>query len=359
LSVASFAKSARAILRVLIVAAFLFVVLIAVMTAVVDLIRHRSAQHFLTALRTVKVGTTIGSEALAIGQRFNAKTYVFEHAELPSGFSDRIVDVPPSACLSGNCFISFGADANARWMEAISYSLLRWDAIRRWIPANAIVADITVEHGIVTDLEVEQASLQQEDYQQARTMISSKTLASPWNIRRYTAHITGGPGRHAPTVELKFNPSSQHPNQESALNFNLKCLRFGRSCSTCEMLPGVCEDDEHGNWFYFEMPPELLKDFQAAVNHLKLGSTQDHVVKIIGSGGLTSQRLFDDRLPYRFPEDTMFTDQEPESLIYYVKKWRQYEERDNSKDQTVTFVFDSQDRLVRVDSKADGIPSIP
>jgi hypothetical protein len=55
----------------------------------------------------------------------------------------------------------------------------------------------------------------------------------------------------------------------------------------------------------------------------------------------------------------MFGDHEPERLIYYVKKWRQYEERDNPKDQTVTFVFDSQDRLVRVDSKADGIPGIP
>jgi hypothetical protein len=357
--VASFAKSARAILRVLLVAAFLFLVLIGVMTAVVDLIRHRNAQHFLMALRTVKVGTTTGSQALAIGQSFNAETYVWEHTELASGFSDRIVDVPASDCLSANCSISFGADANARWMKAIFYSLLRWDVIRRWIPANAIVAGITVEHGIVTDLEVEQASLQQEDYQQARTIISSKPLASLWNIRRYTAHITGGPGRHAPTVELKFNPPSQHPNQESAVNFNLKCLRFGRSCSTCEMLSGVCEDDKHGNWFYFEMPPELLRDFQAAVEHLKLGSTQDHVVKIIGRGGLMSQQLFEDKLPYRFPEDTMFGNHEPESLIYYVKKWRQYEERDNQKDQTVTFVFDSRDRLVRVDSKADGIPRIP
>lgn len=329
------------------------------MTAVVDLIRHRHAQHFLTALGTIKVGTTTGREALTIGQHFNAETYVLEHTELASGFSDRIVDVPASDCLSGNCSISFRADANARWMEVISNLLLRWDVIRRWIPLNAIGAGITVEHGIVTDLEVEQASLQQEDYQQARTIISSKPLASPWNIRRYTAHITGGPGRHAPTVELKFNPGSQHPNQESALNFNLKCLRLGKSCSTCEMLPGICEDDEHGNWFYFEMSPELLRGFQAAVEHLKLGSTQDRVIKIIGWGGPTSQQLFDDRLPYRFPENTMFGEHEPESLIYYVKKWRQYEERDNPKDQTVKFVFDSRDRLVRIDSKADGIPSIP
>lgn len=355
---ATAAKFAKAILRFFLVAALVLTMFIAGTAAVVNLVRHRNAQHFLLALRTVKVGTTTGSEALAIGKRFNTKTYIVQHTELPSGFSDATVDVPQTDCLTGNCSLSFGADANARWMEAISYSLLRWDALRRWIPANAFVAEITVEHGIVTDLLVEQSSLQQEDYQQARTIISSKALVSPWNIRRYTAHITGGPGRHAPTVELRFNPRIHHPDQEAALNFNLKCLRLGRSCSACEMLPTVCQDDEHGDWFYFEMPPELLRDFQAAVNRLKLGSTQDQVVKTIGSGGLTSLRLFDDRLPYRFPDDTMFAGQEPETLIYFVKKWRQYEEHENPRDQTVTLVFDSQDRLVRIDSKADGIRSI-
>ena len=206
------------------------------------------------------------------------------------------------------------------------------------------------------DLVVVQASIQQDDYHQARTIITSRPLASLWNIRRYTAHITGGPGRHAPTVELKFNPRSQHPNQEAALDFNLKCLRLGRSCSTCEILPSACEDDEHGNWFYFEMPPELLKDFQAAVNHLKLGSTQDNVVKIIGTGGLTLQRLFDDRLPYRFPDGTMYGD--VQSSIYYVRKWRETD-HENPKNQNVTFIFDKRDRLVRIDSKADGIHSLP
>jgi hypothetical protein len=237
--------------------------------------------------------------------------------------------------------------------------MLRWDVLRRWVPLSGISAQITVEHGTVTDLLVSQVSIQQSDYHQARTIITSRHLASLWNIRRYTAHITGGPGRRAPTVELKFNPRSQHPNQQAALEFNLKCLRLGRSCSTCEILPSVCEDDEHGSWFYFEMSPELVRDLQAAVNHLELGSTEDHVAKIVGWGGLTAQPLFDDRLPYRFPDDTMFGDRNPEILIYYTKKFRQYEEHDNPKDQTVAFIFDSQDRLVRVDSKADGIRSIP
>lgn len=356
---ATVAKFARAILRLFVVAALVLSVLVAGMAAFVDFIRDRNAQHLLLALRTVNVGTTTGSEALAISKRFDPKTYVVQHAELPSGFSDGFVDVPQGDCISGTCSLYFNADANAKWMEAFSYPLLRWDVLRRWVPLNGISTQITIEHGTVLDLEVSEVSLQQEDYHQARTIITSRPLASPWNIRRYTAHITGGPGRRAPTVELKFNPHSQHPHQEAGLDFNLKCLRLGRSCSTCEILPSVCEDYEYGNWFYFEMSPELMKVFQAAVSHLKLGSAEDHVVKIVGWGGLTSQQLFGDRLPYRFPDGTMFGDGDPESLIYYVKKWRQFEEHDNPKDQTVTFVFDNQGRLVRVDSKADGIRSIP
>jgi hypothetical protein len=91
------------------------------MAAIADLIRYQNAQHFLRALRTVKVGTMTGGEALEIAKRFNPKAYVLKHTELPSGFSDGFVDVPVTDCLSGNCSLSFDADASARWMEAISY----------------------------------------------------------------------------------------------------------------------------------------------------------------------------------------------------------------------------------------------
>ena len=354
--VAISAKAVRIAVRVFLVATLVFLVLIASATVLIDFIRHRNAEHFLQAVRTVKVGATAGSEALAIGQTFKAKTYVVQHTELPSGVSNRIVDVPQSDCISGNCSLYFDADSNARWMEALSYPLWRWDALRKWVPINRISGEITVEHGTVTALEVSQGSLQQEEGHLARTVITSKPVAPLWNIRRYTAHVTGGPEGTAPTVELTFNPRSQHPNQEAALDFNLGCLRLGRSCSRCEILPSICEDDEHGNWFYFEMPPELLKDFQAAVNHIKLGSTEDHVAKMVGSGGYTPQQLFDDRLPYRFPDGTIFGNSE--SSIYYVKKWRE-NDNDNPKNQKVTFIFDEEDRLVRIDSKADGIHSIP
>jgi hypothetical protein len=210
----------------------------------------------------------------------------------------------------------------------------------------------------VTEVAVEVESIQEEEVNRARTVLTSKREASAWNIRRYTAFITGGPGRTSPTLETRFNPTKPHPNQDAALDFNVNCLLIGRKCSRCEILPRICEDAEHGNWFYFEMPPELLENFQTAVNHVRLGSGKDDVAKIVGWGGLTSRRLFDDKFPYRFPDGTMLGDREPERLIYYVRKWRE-DDNNNPKNQTVTFVFDEQDRLTKINSQVDGIRSRP
>jgi YD repeat-containing protein len=54
----------------------------------------------------------------------------------------------------------------------------------------------------------------------------------------------------------------------------------------------------------------------------------------------------------------MFGDRNPTRLIYYVKKWRQ-EQSGNPRDQTVTFVFDAQDKVVAITSNADSIHSRP
>ena len=355
---AVYAKVRTRAVRILLVAALVTSVLIAGMAISLNVVRHRDAQHFLNAVRTVKVGTTTGSEALKIAQRFNAEVYIVKHTELPSGFSDQIVDIPNNDCISGNCSLSFGADTHARWLRAVSYPWWNWPVLRKWIPITGIYADVTVEHGTVTDLLVSVESIQQQEVHTARTRITSKPLASAWNVRRYTAFNTGGPGRTTPTVEITFSPRSRHPKQEAALDFNLSCLRIGRSCSRCEILPGSCEDDEHGDWFYFEMPDDLVKNFQTAVNQLRLGNPEKIVISRIGWGGLTSQPLFDDKLPYRFPDGTMLGESDPERLIYFVKKWRE-QDRPNPQDQTVTFVFDKQDRLTGIMSHADGIRSRP
>jgi hypothetical protein len=120
-------------------------------------------------------------------------------------------------------------------------------------------------------------SIQPDEVHSARSVVASKQGPAAWNIRRYTAFNSGGPGRTSPTVEVTFTPRSAHPNQDAALDFNLECLRIGRACSRCEMLARICEDEQRGDWFYFEMSGNLLKTFQAAVNELRLGSSEEAV----------------------------------------------------------------------------------
>jgi hypothetical protein len=212
---------------------------------------------------------------------------------------------------------------------------------------------VTVEHGVVTEIFVELDSMQKEETQRGRTVITSKSVPA-WNIRRYTAFNTGGTTRTSPTVEATLNPKWPHPNQDAALDFNLRCLGLGRSCSSCEILPRICEDDEHGQWFYFEMSRDLLSSFRDVVNELPMHCPEGLVMNRVGGGRLTSQALYDDKLPYRFPDGTVFGDAEPNRLIYYLKKRREAN-NDDPKDQKVTFVFDDEDRLAAIVSQADGI----
>ena len=353
----AFDAKLRKTLRVLLGSMLAMAVIIAGLTVSLAIIRRRDAQDFLNALRSVKVGTTTGGEALKCAQGFNADAYILKHTELSSGSSGQLVDVSPNECISANCTLSFAADAHTLWLRPFFYPLWKWPILRKWVPISGLSANVTVEHGIVTGLFVEMESIQQKEIHTARTVVTSKQVAAAWNIRRYTAFNTGGPGRTRPTVEVSFTPRSAHQNQDAALDFNLKCLQIGRTCSQCEILPRICEDEANGNWFYFEMSGDLLKNFQIAVNGLRLGCSEDAVVDRIGWGGITPHPLFDDKLPYRFPDGTMFGDDNPKQLIYYLKKRR--EGGENLQDQTVSFVFDKQDRLTGIISKADGIRSRP
>ena len=353
-----YAKVLKKTVLVLLIGALVISVFIGGLIASLNVIRHRSAQRFLNVMRTVNVGTTTGNEALKVAQPFDAQVYILRHTELPSGFSDQLLDVQPADCVSGNCTLSFDADAHLHWLSGIAYPFWTWPVLRKWVPISGIYGNVTVEHGIVSELLVALESIQEKEVHRARTVITSKPSLPMWSIERYTAVNTGGPGRTTPTLLTTFNPRSPHAGQDAALDFNLNCLRIGRHCSPCEILPRICEDDEHGEWFYFEMPDDLLKNFRTTVNRLPLGSSLDLVVNRVGWDGLTSRELFDDRFPYRFPDGTMFGDSDPRRLIYYVKKWRKQRER-NPRDQTVTFVFDKQDRLARITSQVDGVGTRP
>jgi hypothetical protein len=127
----------------------------------------------------------------------------------------------------------------------------------------------------------------------------------------------------------------------------------------CEILSRICEDAEHGQWFYFEMSDDLLNDFRATVDELPIGSAEEVLTHRLGGDRLTSKNLYDDKLPYRFPDGTVFLgDTSPLSVIDYVKKRRDRNE-DSPEDQKVTFILHDRGRLVRVASQAEGIRSRP
>jgi hypothetical protein len=351
-------KVLKKIARGVLASTLAIAVLITVLAIGLNTVRCRDAQRLLNVVRAINVGETTGSEVLRVVRQFDVRAYVIKETQSGSANSIQAVDVSPTDCVSASCTLWFASDAHAGWMRAVSYPLFKWPALRRWLPISGLGANVIVEHGTVSEVFVELESVQQDEVHRARTSLTSKP-GPAWNIKRYTAFNTGGPGRTSPTVATVLNPKWPHRNADAALDFNVRCLRIGQSCSECEILPRICEDDDHGQWFYFEMSGDLLNNFRAAVNELPMGSSEDILKHRIGGDRLTSKNLYDDKLPYRFPDGTVFLgDTSPLSVIYYVKKWRDRNEN-NPQDQKVTFVFDEEDRLVQIISQADGIRNRP
>lgn len=352
-------KALKKIARDVLASTLAIAVLIIVLAIGLNTVRCRDAQGFLNVVRAINVGETTGRELVGVVRQYDVRAYVIKETQSGPAYSIQAVDVSPIDCVSADCTLSFGADAHARWLTAVSYPLFKWPVLRKWLPISGLFANVTVERGTVSEVLVELESIQQEEDHRGRAFITSRP-GPAWNIKRYTAFSTGGGlGRTSPTVETIDNPKWPHQNADAALDFNVRCLRIGQSCSACEILPRICEDDDHGQWFYFEMSGDLLSNFRAAVNELPMGSSEDILNHRIGEDRLTSKNLYDDKLPYRFPDGTVFLgDTSPLSVIYYVKKWRERNE-DNPKDQKVTFVFDKEDRLVQIISQADGILNRP
>jgi hypothetical protein len=194
----------------------------------------------------------------------------------------------------------------------------------------------------------------------AISTMSAERNITPWRILRGGGGFKG-PGELAVAmdrVEIQATPDVISRRRIGALGFNLSCMRLMRHCSPCQLLPFACQAYEHGDWYYFELSDDLLKNFRTVVNDLPLGISEEMVVNRVGWGGLTSQELFDDKLPYRFPDGTMLEDSDPKHLVYYAKKWREEQDTD-SRDRTITLTFDKNDRLIRVNSQVDGIHSRP
>jgi len=220
--------------------------------------------------------------------------------------------------------------------------------------------EISTAKGVVQEIGVFAMSVDERTSYMANTKITGDKNASPWRIRRGGGSMegTGEIIAGVDQIEIQATPNATSTRKIGALDFDLGCLRLTRHCSPCQLLPFACQEYDHGEWFYFELPGDLLKNFQTAVNELPLGSSEEMVASRLGWGGLTRQELFKDKLPYRFPDGTMFGDSDPKRLIYYVKRWREEQDTD-SWDRRVTLIFDKNGRLARAESQVDGIRSRP
>ena len=265
-----------------------------------------------------------------------------------------------SACASTDCVFLFEPAPWDKRSPLLGRLQIKYSTLRKWLCWNTLFVEISTAKGVVQEIGVFAMSVDERTSYMANTKITDDKKASPWRIRRGGGSMEG-PGEiiaGVDQIKIQATPNASSARKIGALAFDLGCLRLTRHCSPCQFLPFACQEYEHGDWFYFELPGDLLKHFQSAVNDLPLGSSEKIVVNRVGWGGLISQGLFDDKLPYRFPDGTMFGDSDPKRLIYYVKKWRE-EDEGNSQDRTVTLVFDKHDRLTEVKSAVEGIRSRP
>jgi hypothetical protein len=112
-------------------------------TATLDIVRYRDAQRFLTAVRTIQVGSTNGRDALKVAQPFRPDVYIVKHTELPSGDSDRIVNISSGDCIAADCSLWFSADTHRRCLLLLSYPTWNCPRLRKWVPTSVMAADVT------------------------------------------------------------------------------------------------------------------------------------------------------------------------------------------------------------------------
>jgi hypothetical protein len=268
--------------------------------------------------------------------------------------------VPISACASTDCVFLFEP---APWdkRSPLLYRLqIKYSNLRKWLRWNTLFVEISTTKGVVQEIGVFAMSVDERKSYMANTKITGDKNASPWRIRRGGGSMEG-PGEiiaGVDQIKIRATQNATSSRKIGALDFDLGCLRLTRHCSPCQLLPFACQEYDHGDWFYFELPDDLLTNFKTAVNALPLGSSEETVENRLGVALPFGRKLFEDKLPYLFPDGTVFSDSNPPRLIYYLKKWRD-EDEGNSQDRTLTLVFDERNRLTGIRSQIEGIRSRP
>jgi hypothetical protein len=318
---------------------------------------RRRAEAMLTLAKTLRVGESTVSDVVQASGILRKTMDVMKGVD---EYHMPVEKVSLSACASIDCVFLFEP---APWdkRSPLLYRLqIKYSKLRKWLRWNTLFVEISTTKGVVQEIGVFAMSVDERTSYMANTKITGDEKVSPWRVRRGGGSMEG-PGEiiaGVDQIKIQATPNATSTRKMGALGFDLGCLRLTRHCSPCQLLPFACLEYDQGDWFYFELRGDLLKNFQTAVNELRLGSSEEVVASRLGWGGLTRQELFEDKLPYRFPDGTMFGDSDPKRLIYYVKKWRE-EYEGNSRDRTVTFVFDKHDRLAGIKSEVEGIRGRP
>jgi hypothetical protein len=329
---------------------YIFVLMVLIATASLvafDFYRHRSAKKLLEGIQTLNLDST-AADAVRFAKQFKAKYYVRKHIEEGGIVSDEFVPVPVTECDSGECELSFGSDPD--WPTQVFAFLWEHPKLRRWLPASYLWVNVRVHQGRVRAIQTTFESWQESDIQRVRVELASDVDSPRWNTTRYTAFNTGGPigARTTATYATTFTAAS-YERRKWAFDYDLKCLRAGKSCSRCEIAPRICDDYEHGDWNYFEIPPPVLAEFREAVNKLPFGISEGEVVKRLGR----ERGQYSDRLPFDFPEGTVFGGDN--TLSYLLKMHR---DRDAEPyESVVIFRFNDEVQLVGIESTVAGVHS--
>jgi hypothetical protein len=106
----------------------------------------------------------------------------------------------------------------------------------------------------------------------------------------------------------------------------------------------IMQNPEHSH--YFQMDDDQIKEFARKVTKIKLGSTKSQVLSLFGKPS-SDIKLIGKKSPNAVAERV---------VSYYIKKW----EKDfvNEKhDKVVGFYFNSSDKLLKIRSNIEAIPS--
>lgn len=335
-----------------------------------DVIINWRARSFIKVLKTIEVGKTTGREAIAIAERFGGSASVIVHTVTKTSDETSWHDIPMSTCVAGDCELTIYAGQRQNAFKPVADFLCKHSGFRRWVPVSVLGADMEIKKGVVQELHAWMGSLDAETHLGRTNVYSGESPAgmwntTPWRVRKVRAHTTEAPSGRSIEIRVEAWSSVPHDRLMRAFDLNTRCLWLGFHCSPCQLLPSACDAYNHGDWYEFEMPEVALAKFRQAVNSFAIGTDLHTVYRQLGdsNGFGREQKLRDvtrDKLPFAFPYGAIVGTQSSCNIDFYVKKWRlDWGSPRGAGDQYVTFVMDDDCRLIRIESRVDGIVNRP